>query len=168
MVDWELTVHKKWLIIGDSNLARLPTHSIQDLQIDSYPGANFRHAEEVMSKAVVHTLVEKIVLAFGINSRGQKAKETAVKQLQGAVRAAKRRFPYSEIWIPLVNYSSVLPAAERLNLQKLNNHIQKNMPFLPPLQAALFHTEKDQVHWTGATAQAMFDYWVACLNLKTP
>lgn len=168
MVDWGLSVWKKWLIIGDSNLSRLPTYSIQDLQIESYPGANFRHAEAIMSKATCHTVVEKVVLSFGLNCRGQKAKETAIKQMQAAVRVAKKQFPYAEIWIPIINYSSALPATERGTLYTLNVHIDKNMPFIPALPGTDFHTEKDLVHWTRATARAMLDHWVQYLNLKSP
>lgn len=49
-------------------------------------------------------MVEKIILAFGINSRAKKSKETAVKNVQGALRSAKRKFPYARIWVPLVNF----------------------------------------------------------------
>lgn len=168
MVDWGLSVNKKWLIMGDSNLCRFPVFSIADLQVESYPGATFRHAQEVLSKATVHTTVEKVVLSFGINSRAQKAKETTVKQLQGAVRTAKRTFPYSEIWIPLINFSPSLPVAERHNLLKINAHIKRNMPFLPQLDEELFETESDHIHWTKQTGKEILDYWASALNLKTP
>ncbi|KAE8277134.1 hypothetical protein D5F01_LYC25056 [Larimichthys crocea] len=96
MIDWGFCAQKKWIILGDSNLARIPRHNYPDLQIDSYPGANFRHAEALMAKATSQVTVEKVVLAFGLNSRNQKARETAIKQVQAAVRRAKRRFPFAE------------------------------------------------------------------------
>ena len=168
MVAWSLRVDKKWLIMGDSNLSRLPQHTIADLQIESYPGANFRHAGDVISKAAVNTTVETVVLSFGINNRTQKAVLTAVKQLQGAVRAAKRMFPHAEIWIPLVNFSPLLPFAERETLTKLNDHIRKTMPFIPLLEDRLFQVEEDHVHWTDATARAIFDHWVSFLDSTSP
>lgn len=167
LVDWSLGVWKKWLIMGDSNLSRLPGYSIPDLQIESYPGANFRHAQAVLAKAIVHTTVEKVVLSFGINCRAQRAKETSVKQMQAAVRMAKKQFPYAEIWIPLINYSTSLSAAEQITLETLNNHITRNMPFLPALKNTEFQTEKDDLHWTKNTARAMLDHWISCLNLRT-
>ncbi|KAK3505768.1 hypothetical protein QTP70_003922, partial [Hemibagrus guttatus] len=157
--DWDLSVMKKWIIIGDSNLSRFPSHSIPDLQIDSYPGAGFRHAEAVMAKATSQVQVEKVVLAFGLNSRAQKAKETTIKQMQAAVRSAKRKFPDAEIWIPMVNYSASLPVRERETLHKLNAHISRNMPFIEALDKAKFQTENDHLHWTRDTAQAIFDHW---------
>lgn len=165
MVDWTLSVSKKWLIVGDSNLSRLPHHDCVHLQIDSYPGANFRHLGQVLDKAVVQLLVEKVVICGGISSRGQKVKETTVKQLQNALRTAKKRFPYAEIWIPLVNYSTNLPVQEQRNLIKLNAHIYKNMPYIPQLPDASFHTDQDNIHWTRETGKAMLEHWTRFLNL---
>lgn len=128
MIDWDLIVRKKWLILGDSNLARIPGYDVPDLQIESYPGATFRHAQALMAKSSCHVLVEKLVLSFGLNCKAQKAKETAIRQLQGAVRAAKKKFPSAEIWIPLINFSIFLPQGEHATLHTLNAHIQRNMP----------------------------------------
>lgn len=166
MIDWTLTVGRKWLIVGDSNLSRIPGHQIPDLQIDSYPGANFRHAEALMAKSTSQVVVEKVVLAFGINCRGQKARETSIKQLQGAVRAAKRKFRYAEIWVPQINFSASLPMEEKQTLNVLNSHITKNMPFIPTLRDSDFLTGSDNVHWTRETARKMLDHWAACLNLR--
>lgn len=167
MVDWGLSVSCKWLIIGDSNLSRIPPHSIPDLQIESYPGANFRHIQAIIAKATKHVTVEKVVLSAGINSKQQKARETAIKQLQAAVRAAKLQFPYAEIWVPVINFSAGLPGEERGVLDIINTHIRKNMPFLPPLPYRKFGTEGDLVHWTRETGRAMLEHWSNILNLKS-
>lgn len=168
MVEWNITVTKKWLFIGDSNLARLPHHDIEDLQIDSYPGANFRHMASIFSDAITPVTVEKVLISCGLNCRGQKIKETAVKQLQTAIRMAKRRFPYAEIWVPIINYSTNLPNSEQRDMIQLNTHIFKNLPHVIQLTEDMFHTERDNVHWTKETAQAMLDHWVSELNLKAP
>lgn len=164
MVDWYLTVRKKWVIVGDSNLSRIPYHFISNLQIDSYPGANFRHAQALLMKATSSVVVEKVVLSFGLNSRNQKAKETTIKQLQGALRAAKHTFPYAEIWIPEVNFSTSLPLEEKRNLHTLNTHIVKNMPYIPALDASQFQTEGDNIHWTRDTSKCMLKHWISALN----
>lgn len=168
MVDWSLNVYKKWLFLGDSNLAQFPTYTIEDLQIDSFPGANFRHISEVIGKAKVHVTVEKTILSFGINNRTQKPRETTVRQIQAAIRTVKQIFPYSEIYVPLINFSKKLPIQEQENLSEVNQHIEKNMPFLPKLDDSLFETIPDQVHWTKSTAKAMFDHWAKELNLRLP
>lgn len=168
MIDWGLSIRKKWVFLGDSNLARFPTHVVPDLQIDSFPGANFRHAQALIRKATVHSNVEKVVLAFGLNNRNQGAKETAIKQMLGAVRATKNRFPYSEIWIPLINFSSGLSREEIQTLTTMNAHISRNLPFVPKLSEKDFLTERDEIHWTRTTARAMFRHWVSFLNLRSP
>ena len=168
LVDWELTVLKKWLILGDSNLSRIPAYSIPDLQIESYPGANFRHAQAIMAKATCNTVVEKVVLSFGLNCRGQKAKMTSVKQMQAALRTSKMQFPFSEIWIPVINFSSALPGSEQSSLRTLNAHILKNMPYLNKLEDKLFFTDSDNIHWTKTTAQTMLVHWSTILNFKAP
>lgn len=170
LTDWDLRVQKKWLIIGDSNLCSLPDFFNADLQVESFPGGHFRHGQALMEKTAPppDLVVEKIILAFGINSRGNKSKETTVKTVQGALRSTKRKFPYAEIWIPQVNFSDALPVEEKENLQTLNEHIERNMPFIPLLPAEDFRTEVDDVHWTVETGSAMFDHWMAHLNSSSP
>lgn len=165
MVDWTVSVSKKWLFIGDSNLSRLPHHGFADLQIDSFPGANFRHLGAVLLKAVVQVRVEKVLISCGLNSRGQKFRETTLKQLQTAIRMVKRRFPFAEIWVPLVNYSTALPESEQRNLIMLNGHIFRNLPFVSPLPVDKFQTESDNIHWTRGTARDMLNHWSTALNL---
>lgn len=166
LIDWHLVIKRKWLIMGDSNLSSFPEFTHKSLQIESFPGAHFRHAQALIEKAMLPTdlTVEKIVLSFGINSRGNKSKETTVKNVQAALRTAKKKFPYSEIWIPLINFSPSLPEDEKENLHVLNYHIEKNMPFIPLLPERWFATGPDNIHWTVETGRYMFDHWMQFLN----
>lgn len=170
MVDWNLHVTKKWLFLGDSNLGRFPSFTLQNLQVESYPGANFRHAESVIRRATVQPdlVVEKVLLSFGINSRKNKPKETTIRNLQAAIRALKARFPYTQYWIALVNFSPSLNLTEQENLLILNHHVHKNMPYVPILADTLFHTEVDNIHWTEDTARDIFNHWAYHLNLQAP
>lgn len=170
LTDWSLEVEKKWLIMGDSNVCRFPDFLTSNLQVDSFPGAHFRHAQALMEKTTPppDLVVEKIILSFGINSRANKSKETTVKNLQGALRSAKRKFPYAEIWVPLINFSPNLPTEEKENLQTLNEHLIRNMPYIPLLPEEDFETELDDVHWTSDTARAMFEHWMVTLNSAAP
>ncbi|KAM7388841.1 hypothetical protein PAMP_024988 [Pampus punctatissimus] len=170
LTDWHLDVEKKWLIIGDSNLSSFPDFFNKDLQVDCFPGAHFRHAQALMEKTTPRQdlVVEKIILSFGINSRANKSKETTIKSVQGALRSAKRQFPYAEIWIPLVNFSTDLPQDEQDNLLILNEHLERNMPHIPLLPERKFDTEMDDIHWTVETGTAMFNHWMDFLNAVTP
>lgn len=95
--------------------------------MESFPGSDFRHAQALMEKTVApeNLVVEKVVLSFGINSRGNKSKETTMKNVQVSVRSTKRKFPYAEIWIPMINYSEELPQVEIENLETHEQLFQK-------------------------------------------
>ncbi|KAG7460444.1 hypothetical protein JOB18_016738 [Solea senegalensis] len=164
MKDWHVTVRNKILIMGDSNVCRFPPFLDQHLQVDSYPGANFRHAAALLSRAIAITPPEIIVLAFGLNRRSQRAHQTSVKQLQAALRAAKLRFPHARVLVPAINFSPALPQQEKFSLLALNRHIQEHCDFIPPLPREKFSTEADQVHWSRETAAAMLDHWCEHLN----
>ncbi|KAE8281160.1 hypothetical protein D5F01_LYC20134 [Larimichthys crocea] len=170
LTDWNLDVFKKWLIVGDSNLATFPEFFNRNLQVECFPGSHFRHAQALMEKMEPpqDLVVEKIILSFGINGRGNKCQETTIRNVQGALRSTKRRFPYADIWIPLINFSSALPQEEKDNLQELNDHLERNMPFIPLLPERQFATEADDIHWTEETGKAMFDHWLSFLNARSP
>lgn len=166
MVDWSFSARKPVCILGDSNLSRITGHTFKDLQIDSYPGGTFRHAENVIHKATVHVRVQSVLLAFGINHRGQKCRETAVKQMQRAIKAAADKFPGAAIWIPLINFSKSLKLEEQEKLAGLNNHIKRNLAYVPLLPASQFKVTQDKIHWTPACAIAMLEHWAKHLNLE--
>ena len=73
--EWRLQPREPLLIIGDSNVLRFAEYSVPGLQIDGYPGACFRHASGVLAKTTINTQVRKLVLAFGINERGNKIEQ---------------------------------------------------------------------------------------------
>lgn len=108
--------------------------------------------------------MESVILAFGLNNRSQRVKQTTVKQLQAAVRAAKIRFPQAEIWVPVINFSTTLPPSEQRTLLDLNEYITKNYKHIPQLPRGVFETERDKIHWTRPTAKHMLQHWYDQLN----
>lgn len=164
-VDWSLTLKKRVVIIGDSNLSRLPHYEEPDLQVDSFPGAKFQHACNLLEKATVARVPEKIVLSFGLNNRKQRYRMTAITEIQKTYKIAKRILPQTEIIVPLINFSRVLPQAEQDMLEHINSFIKKNLSFIPLLAATHFHVEKDGLHWRPTTAKALLTHWASHLNL---
>ncbi|MGH0186679.1 UNVERIFIED_CONTAM: hypothetical protein FKN15_022275 [Acipenser sinensis] len=75
-IDWSLQTNKNILIIGDSNLHRIPDHTQSQIQIESYPGAKFLHAANHLDKAKTDRGVTKVILSFGINNKDQKVKDS--------------------------------------------------------------------------------------------
>lgn len=57
-----------------------------------------------------------VVEKFGINNRRNKFKETTMKNVEGAARSTKQKFPCAKNWIPLVNYLKEFPQEEKDNL----------------------------------------------------
>ena len=167
---WTMDVKCKWLIMGDSTLSSLPDYDIPDLQMDSFPGAHFRHMQGLLkdrTTTMEGLVVEKLILSFGINSRAN-AKETTIKNTQGALRAARERFPSADIRIQQVNFVKTLPPAEQDNLRIFNEHLERNMPYIPLLPESQFRTVADQIHWTAETGKAFFDHWLVTLNAISP
>ncbi|KAG7489039.1 hypothetical protein JOB18_003399 [Solea senegalensis] len=145
--EWGLNVRRKNLIIGDSNLCRFPAFREQHLQIDCYPGANFRHAGAIISKATCTTQPEKIILAFGFNHL-----------------TTKLRFPDARVMVPIINFSPSLPQQERFALQALNRYIFENCYSIETIQRDKFSTGPDNVRWSKETASAILSHWCEALN----
>nr|XP_049617747.1 uncharacterized protein LOC125992746 [Syngnathus scovelli] len=164
---WCLRVEKKNVVVGDSNLSRMPDDLDDHLQVDSYPGGRFRNVSNIFKSAEVldDLRVEQVILAFGICEKQNKPKETAVKALQQAVKATKDKFHGAKVWVPIINYSRLLPEDEKANLKTINDHIVRNMDYIPPLPESQFRVaENDMVHWTPETGRAMLAHWKTFLN----
>lgn len=164
LLDWSLTLTKKLVIIGDSNVARLPQHNYSELQIDSFPGAKWQHAANLLEKATVVVEPHKIILSFGFNNRQQRYRITALTELRKARNVAAARLPKTEVLIPLINFAPTLPLYEQVMIEHLNSHIRKSAGYIPALPAEQFRVDRDGVHWTALTARAIFDHWRSHLN----
>lgn len=156
--DWSLTITRKWVILGDSNVARFPTFEAEDLQIDAFPGAKWKHAEALLRSATVRSPVEKIILSFGLNNRSQRAKATPIMELKAALQVATTRFPEARILVPEVNFGPLLDHREQAMLRHLNCFIRSCPGCLPALPEG-FATEKDGIHWSSTTAAAILAHW---------
>lgn len=162
---WNITVHEGVLILGDTNLHRIPGFTLTDLQIDSYPDANFYHFTQLLAKTPQHPEVWLVVLSLGLNNREQDPNKTSIKQLRTVVKLAASVFPSAELFIPLIHYSRLLPQVEQRNLSVINKHIQSKYQPLPLLPADQFTTEDDNLSWKTEMARLIFELWVKQLSL---
>uniref|UniRef100_A0A0F8AD58 Uncharacterized protein n=1 Tax=Larimichthys crocea TaxID=215358 RepID=A0A0F8AD58_LARCR len=166
--DWVLSMGKRFAIIGDSNLSRMPPFECQELQIDSYPGATLAHAKVLIENATTSARVEKIILSFGINNRRATNKTVLTQQLLATMEAAEKKFPLAEIWVPLINFSPHLPLQEKSCLTHLNNKMQQRCLIIPKLDSKLFSTNKDNIHWSTQTARSMLEHWSSYVKCMSP
>lgn len=166
--DWSLHIRETSLIMGDSNVCKLPSFSAPGIQIDSFPGAKWCHAQALLEKATCDEDLETLVLSFGLNNRSQRDKDTPVTELKKALQTAQERFPEADIYIPAINFSSTLPRNEQETLLHLNTFIAGLDEHIPTLPDSMFHTEKDNIHWTDKTAMCMLEHWSNYVNVVSP
>ena len=149
---------------------------MDDIQIDSFPGATLRHLTAVLLR---HTSprpdTKLILLSIGKNNclREQTAitiiKDTVTRRL---IRTAREKFPQAGIAIPLLTVSIKLSATQLRCVKAFNDFIRDNIEdvdsragYLNTLSTLKFQTAHDNIHWTPETAKSMLDDWLTQLDL---
>lgn len=165
--DWSIEIVKNTLIVGDSNLARIPSFVDETVQVDSFPGATFYHIRGVLEKAEPRPSMQKVILSVGLNNcLGKQTSFTTLKQLQRLLKICEIKFPNAEIYVPVINYSERLERETQMLIEKLNQAIIEKCNFLPELTRLRFHTEPhDPVHWRADTAQEILTFWLDQVNM---
>lgn len=164
LAKWTLTLRKKKVIMGDSNLDIVKVFQDEELQIDSFPGGTFHHAGVLLGRAGVGEQVQQLVLCFGIGHHTQKVPLTAIKQLQTAIRKAREVCPNAKIWVPLIHYDPTLSESSIQTLRELNNYIQTHLTYIPLIPQEQFQTRDDKIHWTRGTAESIINNILQALN----
>lgn len=166
MVEWNITITKSVVILGDSNLSRIPEYTYPQVQIDSYPGAKILHIKSILKKLPPREDVQKVVLSVGLNNGLRKHKlETMKNQFQQLMSQAKKTFPHADIYIPWIQFSPRLaPEIKRL-LRALNLFLEANFRTLGGIEEHNFVLRRDDdIHWTPSTARKILKNWMTRLN----
>ena len=163
---WSLEIRELILVLGDSNLSRIPQFNYPSVQIDSFPGAQIHHIKGVLEKLNTSSTTQKVVLSVGLNNcLRNNLFETIKKQLQQLLALARRVFPNASIWIPLIQFSDQLPSHAQQLIKQTNGFLLEHYKTLKMIDKHLFSVQsKDPVHWTGRTASNIFDSWMKQLN----
>lgn len=82
-----VNIQEKHVILGDSNVSKIPLFNVPGLQIDSFPGATFRHMHAVLEKVETNQEVQIIIFSLGINNRKQNL-QTTIKEIQRLYKMA--------------------------------------------------------------------------------
>lgn len=162
-LEWNLEVITSVVVVGDSNLARIPSFENADIQVDSFPRSACHHLHESLKKFKPVKEVREVVLSVGLNNSLLLA--TTDKQLVLLVNMAKQTFPNAKIRVPVINYSDRLDADQKHLLESINNTIIKKYDFLNDINKLHFQVTQDNVHWTPSTAKMIFEAWTDQLNL---
>lgn len=158
--NWSLQPDRPFLILGDSNLCRLPRIYHSEVQLDCFPGAKIHHGIHILKhKTPVSPNVKTVILSFGINNWAQNNSFLIEQNVVTLVEMAQSTFPNARIHMASLNWSPRLPLATQANLTRINNNILKIGRALAPLPTDHFEMEMDLIHWTTATGVNMWRHW---------
>ena len=162
------------IILGDSNIARIPKQKIDHIQLDSFPGATLRHITTILLKIPSPRPETKlVVLSVGLNNciREQTAL-TITKDARRLINITRLTFPQARIAIPLLTVSIKLTAAQLRCAKAFNGFIRDQIEivdsrsvYLNTLSLLQFRTTSDNIHWTPETARSMLKDWLIQLDL---
>lgn len=162
--NWSLKVERKIIIMGDSNIGRLP-HIPQDhIQTDCFPGAKINHAVKIINQTPVEPKVTTVILSFGLNDKETSNFNLIKNSIETLLTVAEKKFPNAVIYMPLINYSNHLPPQTQKNIDMINDIMKSKNFFIPKLDRPLFKTTPDNIHWTQDTAKAIRKYWLDFLE----
>jgi len=158
--DWSLTPTRPILILGASNMDRLPPIEDVRVQVDCYPGAKIAHAAHLLKyKTPVSTGVRVVILHFGFNDRSTTNVTRSGEDLLTLCRRAKVTFPLAKLRYAMITISSTLTSKEFKNMTFLNNIIQKTPDHIPKIKANRYVTTADGIHWSPGTGDEVWRLW---------
>lgn len=166
MVEWNIQITKPVVILGDSNLSRIPEYCYPQVQIDSFPGAKILHIKAILKKLPPMDNVQKVVISVGLNNCLSRNKlQTMKNEFQQLMSQAKKTFPQAELWVPWIQFSPQLgPETKRL-FRAFNLFLEANFITLGGIEEHDFVLRRnDDIHWTSGTAKKILKYWMTQLN----
>lgn len=168
MVQWRVEIKQPILIIGDSNLSRIPKIEHPLIQIDSFPGAQILHLKQILGKLDPCLRVQKVLLSIGLNNCLRKNKLATIQgQFRQLMSRARDIFPRAEIWIPRIQISTQLPLEVQTLVREVNLFLEDNFRTLGGIEEDQFQVnERDLIHWTAGTSTKIMHNWMSQLNFK--
>lgn len=131
---WTLEVSKPILILGDSNLVRIPAFNYPLVQVDSFPGAQIHHLVEVLKKNQPNFNVQKVVWSVGLNNAVRLNHiDTIKKQYQQLYLITKKTFPHADILFSKIQFSTEKTRQVQDILIQINEHLQNIYKNTSPL-----------------------------------
>lgn len=149
-------------------MCRIPSFSHPNIQVDSFPGAAFHHLNQLVKDVPIQNQVELVVISAGIiNYNNLNDPLTTWKQYQDLHRTCQSRFLKALIYISQISWSPLLHPDVIYRVKDFNSKVERRVRlFLPTLDPKDFQVNiRDKIHWHKRTAETMFQFWLACLNL---
>ena len=157
---------KKIVILGDSNLARIPPFQYNSCQVEAFPGAKMYHISHLLKKYELKENIPQImVVNVGLNDVTSVSSKIK-RDLTELIDVLQRNFSTTQIYFVPVQVHS----KHRHEIQKaaeIFNSALLSLPGLPPLHRSQFSLEPDQIHWKPHCAKAMMSHWLMTLGKQS-
>ena len=162
--NWRLEPGRKVLILGDSNVQRLPPIRDSRVQVDSFPGATVYQATTIVAALTgTYPGVRRVVLSFGVCDKNSATPETFRRNLKALTETAQARFPAARVYVAKIAYNEArLSVTEQSRLMEFNAEIGRRPYYLASPAPEHVRTE---VLWTPETAALVWDTWRIQLEL---
>jgi len=159
-LNWSLSPTRPVLIVGASNMSRLPLVLDPAVQVDCFPGAKVFHALHLLrNRTPVSPRVRLVVLHFGLNDRTTRDFTRLAGEIRELYNAALATFPQAVIRMAMLNVSSDLAPGEWHYATRINEVIEAFPHRIPPLRNADRLRTTDGIHWTPDTAVNILALW---------
>ena len=167
--EWSLTVRRKNLIIGDSNIAALVPPMSRDLQVVAYPGMKTFHLRHLLrEKTSLEESPRRVILSVGVNDRDCTTEQAAraLERLREIRRLAQKVFPQAIVAFTQIPFPPRMENRQTEILRGMNEHIANLAPYIPLPAADQIQLAPDNVHWRPGFAKTMLDIFLTFLGLQ--
>ena len=163
--NWFLVPNRPIILMGDSNLCRLPKVADNRVQVDAYPGATIYEITQILRyRTPPSNTTQTVLISVGINNKDQ-SNPTLIRNLfSRLLGAAHHAFPNATIRIPVINFSKGLTPRQQRNLCSINDVIKELPDHIPRLRDQDFLVDDREIHWTKNTGIKMLAHWKTHLN----
>lgn len=165
---WRTPVCKEAImIVGDSNIARLPPNTPSNWSTHCYPGAKIEDIDQILSKIYTDLTPRDVIIYAGINNHADRLSPArAEKLITHLLDTAQEAFPNAKIHLPKIAHGFISNTPESntmFHLETARNQL------IPRQKIRMPHTTMtDKVHWTTTTAANILQSWKDFLGVSNP
>jgi len=159
-LNWFLTPTRPTLILGASNMSRLPRIQDRKVQVDCFPGARVANAIHLLKhKTPISPQVRLVIMHFGLNDSKTDDHVTVGREILELHTTARTTFPNALVRLAMLNIPPFLEIREINNANYFNGITQGTPHSIPPLGDARLLRTIDGIHWTPTTARTILSFW---------
>lgn len=156
---WLPPVARRFLVLGDGNLARLPFIRDPRIGIHIFPGASLSHAIGILQGiATPDGRVERVLLSFGPAVGAEVTHQSVELLVNDLYDAATAKFPRAEILFALLPIGRLISRGIGAPMRIANLYLGMR-PCVPPLRDSLVSVEVDGLTWSWEMGSEIWTLW---------